>query len=102
MSKRQRVEWLPGPDGNANFREASRLAVGFARLAVSLFARLAECVEAFEFTLEQCFFLRPRPSFELSLAGSGSRKCLEFFDAKERDGWVELSCSTGLAGRVIV
>jgi hypothetical protein len=71
-------------------------------LAVSLFARLAKRVEAFEFTFEQCFFLRTRPPLELSLAGSGSRKCLEFFDPKERDGWVELSCSTGLAGRVIV
>jgi len=43
----RRVEWLPGPEGTANLCEANRLAVGFARLAVSVFARLAECVEAF-------------------------------------------------------
>lgn len=47
--------WLPGPGRNANIRESNRLAVGFAHLVVSLFARLAECVSAIEFAFEQCF-----------------------------------------------
>ncbi|HVS51950.1 MAG TPA: hypothetical protein VHD62_06300 [Opitutaceae bacterium] len=67
---RLRKLWLPGPDGNTNFREAHRLAVGFARLAVGVFARLAECVEAFRIARNKRFFLSPRPSLQLSLAGT--------------------------------
>ena len=48
----KRVEWLPGPEGNTNFREANFLAISFARLAVNPFARLAERVEAFEVAAE--------------------------------------------------
>ena len=47
-------------------------------------------------------FFGARPTLELRFVGPGFGERRENFNSKERGRWVELSCSTRLAGRVIV
>jgi len=63
---------------------------------------LAERVEAVDVTFNQSLFLGARPTLELRFVGPGFGERRENFNSKERGRWVELSCSTRLAGRVIV